>query len=59
MKLKCCRRNVLEVVIEFLGGQHSVFEVRMLSSKVLEVVIEFLGVRRSVFEVIMLSAQCS
>ena len=33
LKLECCQRNVLELVIEFLGGQRSVFEVRMLSAQ--------------------------
>ena len=30
LKLECCWRNVLELVIEFLGGRRSVFEDRML-----------------------------
>ena len=30
LKLECCGHNVLELVIEFLVGQRSVFEVRML-----------------------------
>ena len=30
LKFECCGRNVLELVVEFLGGRRSVFEVRML-----------------------------